>query len=140
MVELILTDPSCAPSTVVVAHFFRPHQASLPTVHVGDVVLLRQFQIVSVRKRGFGIRTSEDSAWAVFEKGDEEMLPQIKGPLSRFPMLRSHMRRVFDAGGHSWMIRSRPRSRKLRRGRSSLGPVTKSNDMYDSRIGLEMVG
>lgn len=80
MVELILTDPSCAPSTVVVAHFFRPHQASLPTVHVGDVVLLRQFQIVSVRKRGFGIRTSEDSAWAVFEKGDEEMLPQIKGP------------------------------------------------------------
>ncbi|CAG9999768.1 unnamed protein product [Clonostachys byssicola] len=80
MVELILTDPSCAPSTVVVAHFFRPHQAALPTVHVGDVVLLRQFQIVSVRKRGFGIRTSEESAWAVFEKDDEEQIPQIKGP------------------------------------------------------------
>ncbi|VUC21158.1 unnamed protein product [Clonostachys rosea] len=80
MVELILTDPSCGPSTVVVAHFFRPHQASLPTVHAGDVVLLRRFQVVSVRKRGFGIRTSDASAWAVFEKGDEEMIPQIKGP------------------------------------------------------------
>ncbi|CAH0053315.1 unnamed protein product [Clonostachys solani] len=80
MVELILTDPSCAPSTVAVAHFFRPHQASLPTVHAGDVVLLRRFQVVSVRKRGFGIRTSDASAWAVFEKGDEEMLAQIKGP------------------------------------------------------------
>ncbi|PTB67939.1 hypothetical protein BBK36DRAFT_1114653 [Trichoderma citrinoviride] len=80
MLELHLTDPSVAPTSVNVAHIFRPHQASLPTVQAGDVVLLRRVQVVSMQGRGFGVRAGEASAWAVFEKGDEEMLPQIKGP------------------------------------------------------------
>lgn len=80
MLELILTDPSTAPSSVTVAHVFRPHLASLPVVHAGDIVLLRRMQVVSIKGRGFGVRVGDASAWAVFEKGDEEMLPQIKGP------------------------------------------------------------
>ncbi|PKK47922.1 hypothetical protein CI102_8316 [Trichoderma harzianum] len=80
MLELCLTDPSVAPTGVNIAHIFRPHQASLPTVQAGDVVLLRRVQVVSVQGRGFGIRAGDASAWAVFEKDDDEMLPQIKGP------------------------------------------------------------
>ncbi|PNY26554.1 Uncharacterized protein TCAP_03516 [Tolypocladium capitatum] len=80
MLELILTDPWSAPSRVSVAHLFRPHLTSLPVVHAGDIVLLRRMQIVSIKGRGFGVRVGDASAWAVFEKGDEEMLPQIKGP------------------------------------------------------------
>ncbi|QUC19568.1 uncharacterized protein UV8b_03809 [Ustilaginoidea virens] len=80
MLELTLTDPSSAPSGISVGHVFRPHQASLPVVRMGDVVLLRRVQVVSVKGRGFGVRVTDASAWAVFEQGDEEMLPQIKGP------------------------------------------------------------
>jgi hypothetical protein len=80
MLELTLADPSSAPSGVSIAHLFRPHQASLPVVHKGDVVLLRRVTVVSMKGRGFGVRVSDASAWAVFELGDEEMLPQIKGP------------------------------------------------------------
>ncbi|KAG8412874.1 hypothetical protein J3458_013305 [Metarhizium acridum] len=80
MLELTLTDPSSAPSGVSVAHIFRPHQASLPVVHKGDVVLLRRVTVVSIKGRGFGVRVCDASAWAVFEMGDDEMLPQIKGP------------------------------------------------------------
>lgn len=80
MLELILTDPSTAPTTVIVAHLFRPHQASLPVVRAGDVVLLRRMQVVSVKGRGFGARAGDASAWAVFERDDADMLAQIKGP------------------------------------------------------------
>ncbi|KAH6611137.1 telomere end binding [Trichoderma cornu-damae] len=80
MLELYLTDPSVAPTGVTIAHIFRPHQASLPTVQAGDIVLLRRVQVVSMQGRGFGIRAGDASAWAVFERDDEEMLPQIKGP------------------------------------------------------------
>ncbi|OAQ85505.1 telomere end binding protein [Purpureocillium lilacinum] len=80
MLELIVTDPSTAPTSVSVAHVFRPHLEYLPVVHAGDVVLLRRMQVVSVKGRGFGVRVGDASAWAVFEKGDEELLPQIKGP------------------------------------------------------------
>ncbi|KHN95754.1 Telomere end binding protein [Metarhizium album ARSEF 1941] len=80
MLELTLSDPSSAPSGISVAHIFRPHQASLPVVHKGDAVLLRRVTVVSMKGRGFGVRVSDASAWAVFETGDEEMLPQIKGP------------------------------------------------------------
>lgn len=80
MLEVLVTDPSAAPVGVYVAHIFRPHAASLPTVQAGDVVLLRAVNVVSVKDRGFGVRVGDASAWAVFEKADEEMLPQIKGP------------------------------------------------------------
>jgi hypothetical protein len=83
MLELIVTDPSTAPSGVTVAHIFRPHQASLPIVNAGDVVLLRQFHVVSMKGRGFGVRAGDGSSWAVFDKTAphaQDMLPQIRGP------------------------------------------------------------
>lgn len=80
MLELIITDQAASPNNVVVAQFFRPHKSSLPLAQVGDVVILRQFQTLSLNKRGVGLRSTDESAWAVIEKGDQEMLPQIKGP------------------------------------------------------------
>ncbi|CAM1508334.1 Fc.00g051820.m01.CDS01 [Cosmosporella sp. VM-42] len=80
MMSLNLVDPSAAPTTVVVANLFRPHQQALPIVHTGDVVLLRRVNVVSMKGRGFGVRTVDASSWAIFEKANMEMLPQIKGP------------------------------------------------------------
>ncbi|KAF4585769.1 Telomere end binding protein [Ophiocordyceps camponoti-floridani] len=80
MLELVLTDASTAPGRVTVAQLFRPHVESLPVVQAGDVVLLRRVQVMSLQGRGFGVRAGEQSAWAVFERDDEEMLAQIKGP------------------------------------------------------------
>ncbi|KAG6052188.1 hypothetical protein E4U33_000567 [Claviceps sp. LM78 group G4] len=80
MLELTLTDPSIAPTGVTIGHIFRPHQTSLPMVHAGDVLLLRRVQVVSMKGRGWGVRATDASAWAVFEKNDPEMLPQIRGP------------------------------------------------------------
>lgn len=80
MLELNLTDSSVAPTNVIIAHIFRPHKFSLPAVQVGDIVLLRRVQVVSMQGRGFGVRAGDASAWAVYEKDKEEMLPQIKGP------------------------------------------------------------
>ncbi|PNP48251.1 hypothetical protein TGAMA5MH_00534 [Trichoderma gamsii] len=80
MLEFNLTDPSAAPTTVVIAHIFRPHKFTLPAVQAGDIVLLRRVQVVSVQGRGFGVRAGDASAWAVYEKDNTEMLPQIKGP------------------------------------------------------------
>lgn len=80
MLEVIITDHAASPNNVVVAQLFRPRKTSLPTVQAGDVVIFRQFQTQPLNKRGVGLRTVDESSWAVFEKGDEEMLPQIKGP------------------------------------------------------------
>ncbi|EHK50670.1 hypothetical protein TRIATDRAFT_83393 [Trichoderma atroviride IMI 206040] len=80
MLELNLTDPSAAPTTVIIAHIFRPHKFTLPAVQAGDIVLLRRVQVVSMQGRGFGVRAGDASAWAVYEKDSKEMLPQIKGP------------------------------------------------------------
>ncbi|KAM0435231.1 hypothetical protein ACHAPT_003321 [Fusarium lateritium] len=80
MLTLNLTDPSVAPSGVCVANIFRPHLAALPAIQIGDVVLLRRFQVVSMKGRGFGLRAGDASAWAVFAKASAEMEPQVKGP------------------------------------------------------------
>ncbi|KAM3507620.1 hypothetical protein MY11210_007070 [Beauveria gryllotalpidicola] len=87
MLELLLVDPSSAPSGVHVAHIFRPHQHSLPVVRCGDVVLLRAMAVVAVKGRGFGLRAGDASAWAVFDEeartavdDGSAVLPQIQGP------------------------------------------------------------
>ncbi|KAM7196465.1 hypothetical protein V8F33_006182 [Rhypophila sp. PSN 637] len=92
MMAFDITDPTIAPLHVVEVQLYRPHKESLPIVKIGDAVLLRQFQIKSINKKGFGLRSAAESAWAVYEEvlasdgsplpdtDGEEMPPQIKGP------------------------------------------------------------
>ncbi|KAL2023844.1 hypothetical protein VTK56DRAFT_1111 [Thermocarpiscus australiensis] len=91
-----VTDPSTAPGQVVEVQLYRPHKESLPVVKPGDAVLLQRFQVKALSKKGFGLRSQAESAWAVFEEGerageehvvddkDEEEVavgpPQIRGP------------------------------------------------------------
>jgi hypothetical protein len=92
-----VTDPSMAPTGVVEVQLYRPHKDSLPVVKPGDAVLLQRFQVKALTKKGWGLRTQSESAWAVFEgggadhaagegEGDEKekgaswTVPQIKGP------------------------------------------------------------
>ncbi|KAL2170943.1 hypothetical protein VTG60DRAFT_4205 [Thermothelomyces hinnuleus] len=86
-----VTDPSAAPSTVVKVQLYRPHKDSLPIVGPGDVVLLSKFLVKALSKKGWGLRTGTESAWAVWEHGlqqehqqqqqqAEEDCPQIRGP------------------------------------------------------------
>ncbi|KAF4986099.1 hypothetical protein FGRMN_10988 [Fusarium graminum] len=80
MLTLSLTDPSTAPTQVRVVNIFRPHLASLPEVEAGDVILLRRFKVVSMKGRGFGVRSEDSSSWAVSKSNDKEILSQVKGP------------------------------------------------------------
>ncbi|KAF5023803.1 hypothetical protein F66182_4111 [Fusarium sp. NRRL 66182] len=80
MLTLSLTDPSTAPTQVRVAQLFRPHIDSLPDVEAGDVVLLRRFKVVSMKGRGFGVRSEDSSSWAVSKGNGDEILGQVKGP------------------------------------------------------------
>ncbi|KAK3308056.1 uncharacterized protein B0T15DRAFT_523395 [Chaetomium strumarium] len=77
-----VTDPSTAPSQVVEVQLYRPHKDSLPVVKPGDAILLQKFQIKALSKKGFGLRTGVESAWAVWDDGadDDGGAPQIKGP------------------------------------------------------------
>lgn len=81
-----VTDPSTAPSAVVEVQLYRPHKDSLPVVKPGDVILLQRFQVKALSKKGFGLRTGMDSAWAVWdggldgEGGSSQTSPQIRGP------------------------------------------------------------
>ncbi|KAM0243128.1 hypothetical protein ACHAP5_006847 [Fusarium lateritium] len=80
MLTLSLTDPTTAPTQVRVVHIFRPHLASLPEVEAGDVILLRRVKVVSMKGRGFGVRSEDSSSWAVSKSNDKEILSQVKGP------------------------------------------------------------
>ncbi|KAF5631246.1 hypothetical protein F52700_6951 [Fusarium sp. NRRL 52700] len=80
MLTLSLIDPSTAPTQVRVAHVFRPHLTSLPDVESGDVILLRRVKVVSMKGRGFGVRSEDGSSWAVSKYNEREILTQVKGP------------------------------------------------------------
>jgi hypothetical protein len=77
-----VTDPSTAPSHVVEVQLYRPHKDSLPVVKPGDAILLQKFQVKALSKKGFGLRTGVESAWAVWDDGadGDGGAPQIKGP------------------------------------------------------------
>ncbi|KAK4127729.1 hypothetical protein N657DRAFT_687950 [Parathielavia appendiculata] len=64
-----VTDPSAAPSAMVEVQLYRPHKDSLPAVKPGDVVLLQRFQVKALSKKGWGLRTGVESAWAVWDGG-----------------------------------------------------------------------
>jgi hypothetical protein len=78
-----ITDPSIAPSGVTEVQIFRPYKDALPTIQTGDGILLRNFKVISVKNRGFGLRSVQDegSSWAVFKnEGDAE----VRGPPVEF--------------------------------------------------------
>ncbi|KAE9364617.1 hypothetical protein N431DRAFT_300079, partial [Stipitochalara longipes BDJ] len=78
-----VTDPSIAPSGVTEIQIFRPYKDALPIIQAGDGILLRNFQVISVKNRGFGMRsvTDEGSSWAVFKDSGE---PEVRGPPVEF--------------------------------------------------------
>ncbi|OHW91580.1 3-dehydroshikimate dehydratase protein [Colletotrichum incanum] len=80
MLAFNVTDHSIAPSQTVAVQIFRPHKAALPVVHPGDAILLRNFSIMVLTGRGFGLRANDGSSWAVFERESQDDLPQIRGP------------------------------------------------------------
>jgi hypothetical protein len=72
-----VTDVSIGPSSVTEVQVFRPYKDALPVVQAGDGILLRNFQVISVKNKGFALRSEETSSWAVF-KDEEE--PEMRGP------------------------------------------------------------
>lgn len=82
MMSLNVTDPSVGPAHVVEVQFFRQHKDFLPAVKPGDGVLLRDFQVVALSGKDFGLRTHDGSSWAVFDaEGDDDPASyQVRGP------------------------------------------------------------
>ncbi|RDL36439.1 uncharacterized protein BP5553_05791 [Venustampulla echinocandica] len=80
-----ITDPSIGPNGVAEVQIFRPYKEALPVVQAGDGVLLRSLQVISVKNRGFGLRSeqSEASSWAVFKDGEEA---EVRGPPVEYGM------------------------------------------------------
>ena len=76
------TDPSIASSAscVTEVHILRPYKDALPIVHAGDSILLRNFQVISLKDKGFGLRSEqgEASSWAVFKDGEDDA--EVRGP------------------------------------------------------------
>lgn len=75
MMSFNVTDPSTTPNHVVEVQMYNKHQEQLPVVKPGDAILLKQVEIRSISgagKGGFGLRTGDASAWAVFEASAEE--------------------------------------------------------------------
>jgi hypothetical protein len=75
-----ITDSSIAPSGVTEIQVHRPHLEALPVVVPGDGILLRNFQVIAIKNRGFALRSDPNEAcsWAVFKDGVAE--PEIRGP------------------------------------------------------------
>ena len=90
-----ITDPTIAPSGVTEVQVFRPYKEALPHVEAGDGILLRNFQVASV-KRGFALQSlpDEGSSWAVFKESED---PEIRGPPVEFGVLeKNHIVQLKD--------------------------------------------
>ncbi|KAI0157762.1 hypothetical protein GGR57DRAFT_54191 [Xylariaceae sp. FL1272] len=89
IMSFTVTDHSIGPHAVVEVRISRPHLVSLPEVKSGDVVLLRNFQAISLAKKGFGLKSKkEGSSWAVFDRENEPA--QIKGPPVEYGKSETH--------------------------------------------------
>lgn len=76
-----VSDPSTAPQGgVIEVSLFRAHKDYLPAVKPGDSIILRRFTVTSLPERGFGLRTEDESSWAVFNTDGEDAAPQVRGP------------------------------------------------------------
>ncbi|KAI0106392.1 hypothetical protein GGR51DRAFT_167920 [Nemania sp. FL0031] len=78
MMSFTVSDYTIGPYAVVEALFYRPHKDTLPIVKYGDIVLLRNFTVVSLPDKGFGLRSNDGSSWAVFDYEGEPA--QVRGP------------------------------------------------------------
>ncbi|KAI1272791.1 hypothetical protein F5Y07DRAFT_378817 [Xylaria sp. FL0933] len=78
MMSFTIADYSIGPYAVAEVLIYRPHKDSLPVIRYGDIVLLRNFTVVSLANKGFGLKSNDGSSWAVFDFEGEP--PQIKGP------------------------------------------------------------
>jgi Telomeric single stranded DNA binding POT1/CDC13 len=90
-----ITDPTIAPSGVTEVQVFRPYKEALPHVEAGDGILLRNFQVASV-KRGFALQSlpDEGSSWVVFKESED---PEIRGPPVEFGVLeKNHIVQLKD--------------------------------------------
>lgn len=113
MMSFTITDYSIGPYDVVEALIYRPHKDTLPLVKYGDIVLLRNFTVVSLADKGFGLRTNETSSWAVFDQEDEPA--QIRGP----PVEYSERERLYVTFLREWfkLLDDKARSRLERANR-----------------------
>ncbi|ESZ91997.1 hypothetical protein SBOR_7612 [Sclerotinia borealis F-4128] len=73
-----ITDQTIAPSGVVEVRIFRPYKDALPIPEIGDGILLRDFSVLSIKGKGFALRSEEGSSWAIFK--DEGTEVEITGP------------------------------------------------------------
>ena len=73
-----VTDVAIGPAHVVEVQLYRAHKDSLPVVKPGDGILLRNLQVQALTNKDFGLRSGNESAWAVYDVDDSP--PQIKGP------------------------------------------------------------
>ncbi|OTA92620.1 hypothetical protein M434DRAFT_396286 [Hypoxylon sp. CO27-5] len=96
MMSFTITDHSIGPHSVVEVQLYRPHKETLPIVKAGDVVLLHNFTVVSLQNKGFGLRTNDESSWAIFDYDDQP--PQIKGP----PVEYGEKETTYVANMRSW--------------------------------------
>ncbi|KAL1894758.1 hypothetical protein Sste5346_005733 [Sporothrix stenoceras] len=81
---------------IIEVSLFRAHKDTLPTFHAGDGLLLRRFEVVALHDKGFGLRSTDESAYAVFpakefveegaddkegdNNGNASPTPQVNGP------------------------------------------------------------
>jgi hypothetical protein len=75
-----IIDSSIAPNGITEVQVFRPYKEALPVVKEGDGILLRNFQVIAIKAKGFALRSenSEACSWAVFKDGVAD--PEIRGP------------------------------------------------------------
>ncbi|KAF2844718.1 hypothetical protein T440DRAFT_461676 [Plenodomus tracheiphilus IPT5] len=64
---LHITDLATFPKQTTV-NIFRPYESALPIAHTGDVILLRAFDVKSVKGEA-GLRSAEESSWCVWRWG-----------------------------------------------------------------------
>jgi len=76
--SLHLVDPSCEPHGIshVLAQVFRPMKKALPAAQAGDIVLLHNFKVYSV-KRNFALLSSDTSSWAVISSSTHSSEPIV---------------------------------------------------------------
>ncbi|CAK7207881.1 hypothetical protein SEUCBS139899_010696 [Sporothrix eucalyptigena] len=109
---------------IVEVSLYRAHKETLPTFRAGDGLLLRRFEVVALHDKGFGLRSTEESAYAVFPAQAEENsnnesgaeTPQVNGPPvedmdreAQYIALLKQWYRLLDEGAHAQLEAAKAR-------------------------------